>query len=95
MELFTLVWDGIYMVRTIFIKDSRQDLYIVGLVSLVVGQIISIILLTADRVLVVKLAINYRGFITKRKILISLSLCWIICFLHGFITYFFLISVYS
>ena len=97
VDLVTLLWNGISKFRFIFVgvDHSMQDYYIVGVVSLVVGQIISIIFLTVDRVLAVKLTIKYKACVTKRRILFLLLFCWIICFLHGFITYFFLISIYN
>ena len=101
VELVALVWDGTKTIGLFFlevkpeVKSTVLEIYKVGSVSLVVGQLMSIIFLTVDRVLAVKLTFRYRVVVTKRKILILFVFCWIFCFLHGLITYFFLISVYN
>ena len=77
MELLGLVWDGTKTIGLFFrevkpnVKSTLLEIYKVGSVLLVVGQMMSVILLTVDRVLAVKLTIRYIVFVTKRRILIS------------------------
>ena len=77
VELLTLIWDGTKTIGLFFlevkpnVKSTLLEIYKVGSVLLVVGQMMSVILLTVDRVLAVKLTIRYIVFVTKRRILIS------------------------
>ena len=56
---------------------------------LLVGQMISIILITVDRVVAVKFCLQYRAIVTKKRLLILLAFCWAVCISHGFIVWYF------
>ena len=91
VELATILWDGFHTTRYIVLSMDLSRLikvHQVGLIMLLVGQMISIILITVDRVLSVKLTIKYKVMVTKSRLLIILVVCWAVCISQGFIVHY-------
>ena len=90
-ELVILFWDSAFTIRYIvWGKDPSTyfDIYSVGTIALFVSQMLSLILVTLDRVLAVKLTIKYRVVVTKGRILILFPFCWALCIVHGIVIYY-------
>ena len=85
-EMSIIIWNGIYTIRSITLKEDlsqRAGVHQIGLVILFVGQLITRILITIDRVLAVKLAIKYGLFVTHKKLAITVTVCWALYIPHG------------
>ena len=54
----------------------------------IVSQLISVFMITVDRVLKVNFSIKYNLFVTKRKLLLVCMCCWLISTGHGCIIWF-------
>ena len=91
MEIINIIWMGVFVVwqmdASSMMERSRVELS--GVVFLLVGQYISVILLTVDRVLAVALVFKYRRVVTARKLIIVFPVCWAICLAHGVIVWYF------
>ena len=91
VELALLFWDAAFTIRhKVQGKDPATylDIYKVGSIALVVGQMLSLILITFDRVLAVKLTIKYRAVVTKRRTLILFPCCWALCMIYGIVIHY-------
>ena len=90
-ELAIVVWDGFHTTRYIILKMDLSNLiklHQTGLIILLLAQMISIILITLDRTLAVKLTIKYRVVVTKQRLLAILLFSWILCSSHGVVVYY-------
>ena len=91
MEIINIMWMGVFvfghMDATSMVERSKVELS--GVVFVLVGQYLSVILLTVDRVLAVALAFKYRRVVTARKLIIVFPVCWAICLAHGVIVWYF------
>ena len=63
--------------------NTRIRIQKTGMVMLVMGEYLSLFLITIDRVLKVKIAIKYNIVVTKKRILLAFLFCWAICIAHG------------
>ena len=89
-ELAIVVWDGFHTTRYIILKMDLSKLiklHQTGLIILLLAQMISIILITLDRTLAVKLTIKYRVVVTKQRLLAILVFSWVLCSSHGVVVY--------
>ena len=86
VELALIIWDSFFCIRYLVLAmDLIQPskLYITGVIILVMEQIKSIILITVDRVLAVKLTIRYRIIVTRKRMNIVFAVSWLLSISHG------------
>ena len=96
VELALILWQAFHNIRYAICGmdlSKPTKLHQMGLIILLVGQMISVILITADRVLAVSLTIRYRAIVTKRRLKILFAAGWVLCISHGFIPYYFSFKV--
>ena len=91
MEIVNILWMGVYVIwhmdAASMVQRSRTELS--GLIILLVGQYLSVIMITVDRVLAVKLAFRYRTVVAVQKLIIVFPVCWAVCLAHGCIVWYF------
>ena len=68
---------------------TRTRIQKTGIAILVIGEYISVLLITLDRVLKVKLSIKYSVVVTNKGIPVAFLSCWAICIGHGVVVWFY------
>ena len=78
-RMVTLTVDGF--------KENSVDR--AGSASILVGQYLSMFMITGDRFLAVKLALKYKAVVTGEKLFVLFPTCWVISVVSGCITWYF------
>ena len=87
VEVIFYTFDISYKTRCVMLfnwTSNRDDFYWKKPWTLVlsVAQYLSVMLLTTDRVLAVRLGLKYKFVMTRKKFLLALVVTWVLCLLH-------------